>query len=476
MSSALQLDPEDIRYGCMVGGESVREALARFVNHFLRVPEALHIRAGDVVVGGIAWNHALYERITPSRSHHALLHLQHSPRATFAQLTNGCGSAVESLFHVLCDEGDGVLLPAPAYGGFDMDVERRARVQLVHVHGRSVDGYAVHEHDLVEALRKARARDINVRALLIMNPVNPTGRVYSATTIRIMAEFCAREQLHFVVDEIYALSVFREHGTADGLDDVDAALQVISPTAESSSFAPFTSVLTMDVLPCPERIHWLWSFSKDFCVNGFRAGVLVSRNPTIVSAMDELGYFTSTPSVVQKLLRDMVVDLPWCETFFRTNCNRLADAYGYVVGRLVEFNRDFTAKYGGNRVGFPLRYLPATGGFFLWVDLSYFVLECQPPMAVDGQQSRTVVLDATNTTSNIVAYNAAVAKERALFLRLIREGSVYIAPGSVAFHDAEVGWFRIIFAARRPILKLALDRLFGVLWSVAAEAASRVMK
>lgn len=170
------LTREDIKYGDMVGHESFRKALAAFINHFVHIPQDLLISADQVTIH------------------------------------NGCGSAVESLFHVLCDSGDIVLIPSPYYGGFDMDLERRAQVRLCPVECGSTDGFYLSRESLEQTWDRAQnllTGKNSIRALLIMNPVNPTGVIYNEETLRVLSDFCEQHNLHLVMDEIYILSTFR---------------------------------------------------------------------------------------------------------------------------------------------------------------------------------------------------------------------------------------------------------------------------
>ncbi|KAK3083172.1 hypothetical protein FSP39_015704 [Pinctada imbricata] len=75
-----------------------------------------------------------------------------------------------------------------------------------------------------------------VRGVVISNPDNPTGRVYTKAEIMDVLEMCAKHQLHVVMDEIYALSVFGD--------------------------VVFESVLSFPDIPDPKRTHFLWSVSK----------------------------------------------------------------------------------------------------------------------------------------------------------------------------------------------------------------------
>lgn len=43
---------------------------------------------------------------------------------------------------------------------------------------------------------------------MLVNPHNPTGRIYSADTLRAYVQFAEKHDLHLIANEIYALSTF----------------------------------------------------------------------------------------------------------------------------------------------------------------------------------------------------------------------------------------------------------------------------
>ena len=375
-----KLDRQDIRYQDFLGTHSTRSAISTFLNDILSI----------------------------------------KTEADQVSVHNGCGSAVESLFHVLCDVGDAILCPTPYYGGFDFDVVTRAKVEIVPVDLYSRNQFKLTAEAVESAYQKALKANKRVRALLIMNPVNPLGCIYDRETIQLLIEFCHQHRIHLVCDEIYALSIF-----------------------DSATRSQFASIYTHS-LPDPERVHLLWGFSKDFCVNGFRVGVCVTRNKRVRDGLNQLAYFTGVPTLMQHVITGFVTDSSFYHQFIETNHKRLLDSYTLVTKRIEKFNRDFGQKHAiSTSSPAPIQYLPATSGFFLWTDFSFFYR--LPGMATNPSMT------------------TAAATEMTLFLRFIEEGKVYIAPGSLAFHARDQGWFRIVFAAREKVLNVALDRMFGVL-------------
>ena len=99
--------------------------------------------------------------------------------------------------------------------------------------------------------------------------------------------FCAEEKLHVIVDEVYAMSVFNaeneeEKGQKEEEEEEEVeeeeAKKMMVPDAEIKSNRKFISALAFgkNLLPDPERTHFVWSLSKDFALSGFRMGLVHS--------------------------------------------------------------------------------------------------------------------------------------------------------------------------------------------------------
>jgi 1-aminocyclopropane-1-carboxylate synthase len=89
----------------------------------------------------------------------------------------GCTAILDNLFWSLCDNGDGVLIGKPLYGGFANDLEIRSKVKLVAVSLKDYDPFekkAVSRYE--EELLNAKKKGIKVRALVLCTPHNPLGQ------------------------------------------------------------------------------------------------------------------------------------------------------------------------------------------------------------------------------------------------------------------------------------------------------------
>lgn len=290
--------PEHTQYVCGEGLENFREAIADFLNDHMEPVEPI-----------------LPENLIVS---------------------NGCTPLVDTLAFSLADEGEGLLIPCPFYGSFLLDLQSRSRVIPFPVELSSKVGpgetqpFELTVTRLESALKKATEQGVKIRGLLLCNPNNPLGNIYSEELLQDCLDFAFRHSLHVIVDEIYMMCGYREGCSV-------------------------TNVMSLKNIPDKEMVHVLWGFSKDFGISGFRCGVLHTLNKELFRVISS-GYqrFHDIPAQTQVLLTNLIKDKEWLDkTFFPTNKRRLRNAYQMACDALGE-------------VGIP--FLPGECGLFIWVD------------------------------------------------------------------------------------------------------------
>ncbi|KAG9319461.1 hypothetical protein KVV02_000359 [Mortierella alpina] len=195
-------------------------------------------------------------------------------------LSAGCSATVDNFTFCVCDPGDGIMITTPYYGGFNTDIMAKSKAKVVAVHLEEVSPFVVAHVQLMQsALEKAQSEGTRVRALVLSNPHNPLGRNYSLEVIIEFLKFANKNKIHVLFDEIYALSVFDHELTGEA-------------HAEQPAHDPFISVLSLPNLEqyCDkELIHVAYGMSKDFCLNGFRCGCLLSPwNSDLLNAMQSI--------------------------------------------------------------------------------------------------------------------------------------------------------------------------------------------
>ncbi|NXO00391.1 1A1L1 protein, partial [Rhinopomastus cyanomelas] len=306
------VDPSLLQYPDWKGHMFLREEVARFLTYYCKAPAPL--KAENVIV------------------------------------LNGCGSVFSALATVLCDPGEAALIATPFYGGIIHSIFLYGNVKLVYAYldskaradggregpvtGTSTRPFQLTVEKLEKALQDARAEGVTVRALILLNPQNPLGDIYSLSELREYLEFAKRHQLHVIVDEIYMLSVFDESAT-------------------------FHSVLAMDRLPDPQRTHVMWGITKDFAVSGIRFGTLYTENQDVANAVASLCYFHGVCGPVQHKVAQLLRDREWIsQVYLRANRARLKAAHTYVTDEL-------------KTLGVP--FLNRNAGFFVWIDFRKYL-------------------------------------------------------------------------------------------------------
>lgn len=315
-------------------------------------------------------------------------------------VTSGVGAAFDLLAHVFADDGDTFLCPAPHYSVIKPDVGIRCGVKCFPVQLPSKDtengkAFRITRSLLENSLDEAQKKGHRVKGIVIVNPNNPTGDVYTEEEIKELISFSARHDIHLISDEIYALSVF----------DPDVR---------------FRSVLSFD-LPKPDLVHLLWGFSKDFCLAGYRCGVIHTTHPQVPLSARHLSYLAAVPAIVQQKLCSLIEDEEWIDSvFLPTNLARMKESYKHCASRLESLG---------------VHVHRSSAAFFVWADFSKFLKPLTRETEIE-------------------------------FFKTLYYIGVYFTPGTT-MSIAQPGWFRINFTVNREHLDVALDRLENHLQKIA---------
>ncbi|MDE6436374.1 MAG: aminotransferase class I/II-fold pyridoxal phosphate-dependent enzyme, partial [Muribaculaceae bacterium] len=113
--------------------------------------------------------------------------------------TSGVVPAVSAIIKAMTRPGDKVVLQTPAYNCFFSSIRNNgceaSRNELV----RQADGsYRIDFDDL-----EARCADPAAKLLILCNPHNPTGRIWSAEELKRIAGICAANGVFVISDEIH---------------------------------------------------------------------------------------------------------------------------------------------------------------------------------------------------------------------------------------------------------------------------------
>ncbi|WJX92344.1 Alanine--glyoxylate aminotransferase 2, mitochondrial [Trifolium repens] len=123
-------------------------------------------------------------------------------------LTDGAGPAIHMMMQLLTrSKHDGILRPIPQYPLYSASITLHGG-HLVPYYLDEATGWGLEISELKKQLEDAKSKGISVRALVVINPGNPTGQVLSEENQRDIVEFCKREGLVILADEVYQENVY----------------------------------------------------------------------------------------------------------------------------------------------------------------------------------------------------------------------------------------------------------------------------
>ncbi len=117
-------------------------------------------------------------------------------------VTNGGSEALNFAISTLCDAGDEIIVPEPYYANYN-GFTSALNVQVVAIPSTIDTGFALPP---IEEFEK-KITD-KTRAILICNPGNPTGYLYTYEELKKLAEICVKHDIAIISDEVYREYVY----------------------------------------------------------------------------------------------------------------------------------------------------------------------------------------------------------------------------------------------------------------------------
>ncbi|WWC61562.1 uncharacterized protein I303_104146 [Kwoniella dejecticola CBS 10117] len=302
----------------------------------------------------------------------------------------GCTTILDQLSWTILNAGDAILIGAPFYAGFDVNMVSRSGSHVVPVYvpdgEKAVSPASLDAFE--EAYRVCVAEGREVKAVLLCNPQNPLGLTYPRETLLAYAQFAEKYNLHLISDEIYALSVYDN----PNLPNAPEFISFLNIDVEKETGQKFDK----------SRLHVVYSFSKDFGANGLRVGCIISQhNQFLLRAMLHTCFLMK-----DVLLSTLLNDKPAFKAMTLENRRRLTQASTYC--------REWFRSRG-------IDALDTVAGHFMLVDFRKHL--------------------------NISTFD----QERQLWQRLLDAG-VYTATGG-GYHWKHPGFLRITFSVNQESLK-----------------------
>jgi aspartate aminotransferase len=182
-------------------------------------------------------------------------------------VSSGAKHSLYNLFMALIDPGDEVLIPAPYWVSYP-DMVMLAGGRPVILETKAEDDFAV------TAAQVAAACTGRTRAIVLNNPSNPTGAVYTRAQIEALAKVCVEKDILVISDDIYR--------------------QLVYGDAEYVSIAAINPEIA-------KRTILVDGVSKTYAMTGWRIGYTAGPLPLIKAMAKIQGQSTSNPTNVAQV-------------------------------------------------------------------------------------------------------------------------------------------------------------------------------
>jgi aspartate aminotransferase len=119
-------------------------------------------------------------------------------------VANGAKHALYTLFQVILNDGDEVIIPSPYWVSYPEQVKLAGGVP-VYIEGSEENQFKITPDQLQNAITN------KTRAIIINSPSNPTGVIYTKEELQEIGDICLRENILIISDEIYEKLIYGHH-------------------------------------------------------------------------------------------------------------------------------------------------------------------------------------------------------------------------------------------------------------------------
>ncbi len=322
-------------------------------------------------------------------------------------ISGGATGVIEMTSFLLANPGDTAVIPAPSYPVYTADIGvipdvNRYDLQTHQELSDLKNGIPISIDGLEKAKLDIEESGSRFRILILTSPDNPTGMIYSERQLREITEWCIKNEIHMIVNEIYGMSRIQ----------IDHP-ELVEDYSDPITFYSFGQIMKEYTSPF---LHYWYSFSKDFGISGFRIGVLHSLNQDLINGYKNAGLSHSISNHTQWIITEVLQDEKFLQDYFKNQSAALTQAY-------------LTVRNALNEVG--INFNPSYGSLFVWMDLS-----------------------------NILTDESSEG-ETALWKEIYDSTKILITPAD-GFGHSKKGLFRLVITSLKPEeLKVAMERLKG---------------
>ncbi len=191
-------------------------------------------------------------------------------------VTTGASEALSFTLNVICDAGDEIIIPEPFYANYN-GFAAACSVEVI-----PVVSYFENQFELPPIAQLEEKISEKTRAILICNPSNPTGYLYSEAEIKALIDLALAHDIFIIVDEVYREFIYTEQSHYSVLK------------SEKGS----------------EHAVMIDSVSKRYSLCGARVGCMISKNRALMATALKFAHLRLSPPALALMASEAAVSSP----------------------------------------------------------------------------------------------------------------------------------------------------------------------
>jgi len=188
----------------------------------------------------------------------------------------GASEALLFAFQSIMDPGDEVIIPEPFYANYN-GFATNAGIKIVPIFSSIETGFALPPIEEFEKNITSKTK-----AILVCNPNNPTGYLYSKEELEILRDIAKKHDLYLIADEVYREFTYdgKQHFSCMHLKGIE------------------NNVILID------------SVSKRYSACGVRIGWLISKNKELMATAMKFAQARLSPPSLGQVAAEAAIDTP----------------------------------------------------------------------------------------------------------------------------------------------------------------------
>jgi aspartate aminotransferase len=226
-------------------------------------------------------------------------------------VTAGASEAILFAIQSIMDPGDEIIIPEPFYANYN-GFAINSGVKVCPIKSSIEGSFALPPiEDFEKAVNK------NTKAIMVCNPNNPTGYLYSKDELNTLKEIALKYDLYLIADEVYREFVYdgNEHFSVMNLKGLEQNSILID------------------------------SVSKRYSACGFRIGCIISKNKEVMSTAMKFAQARLSPPSFGQVASEAALDTP--KNYFDKVLKEYLDRRNTVVEKINQIPGAFCPKPKG---------------------------------------------------------------------------------------------------------------------------------